>query len=345
MEEFYLEVISGKKKGVGPSLLKCLFLFLSFFYGVVVRFRNLLFNLGLKKSHAAKVPVISIGNITTGGTGKTPFSAWVCHWYLNRNRKPVFLSRGYKSLDEESNDEKRVLEQLCPGVPHLQNRDRVRSSQKAVEEFGAEVLLLDDGFQHRRLRRDLEIVLIDAMNPWGYGHLLPRGLLREPLSGLKRADLIVITRADHVDESVIEKIVERIASIRGTPDHVRVAYPPSRLISHEESSQDIGDYQGKKVAAFCGIGNPEGFRKMLKSIDLEPVWFKAFPDHHHFTGEDFQQMETELKEKKIEVLLTTQKDLVKFPKGSISSFPLYAVQIETKVLFGEELLEKALSMF
>ncbi len=342
-ETYFLEIISGERKGFLPSGLRCLFRFLSFFYGIAIRIRNFLFNVGIKKTSSAKVPVVSIGNITTGGTGKTPFSAYLCHWFLKQGMKPVFLSRGYKSLDEESNDEKLVLEQLCPGVPHLQNRDRVSSAEKAVSDFQAEMILLDDGFQHRRLNRDLDIVLIDALNPWGHGYLLPRGLLREHLSGLKKADLIVITRADQVNESVLEKIVEQLKKIRGTEDHVRVAYPPTRLISINGDTEKLSGLHEKNIGAFCGIGNPEGFRKTLVEAGLNISWFKAFPDHFHFSSEDMKQIDNEIKEQGISAVLTTQKDLVKIQQSSGLSVPLFAVQIETKILAGEELLVEKLS--
>lgn len=307
---------------------------------MAVRFRNFLFEMGLKKSHRADVPVISIGNITTGGTGKTPFSAFLCHWFLEKQKKPVFLSRGYRSLEEGANDEKLVLDQLCPGVPHIQDRDRVSSSKKAVWEFEAEILLLDDGFQHRRLKRDLDIVLIDALNPWGYGYVLPRGLLREPLNGLKRADLIVITRADQAEKTEIDSILLQLKSIRGNSDHIQVSYPPSQMISPDGKTESISLLEYRKVGAFCGIGNPEGFRKVLEQAGFQVEWFKAFPDHHHFTKEDLNGIEAEVKERGISSILTTQKDLVKIRESL--TLPIHALQIETKILSGEELLFKKL---
>jgi tetraacyldisaccharide 4'-kinase len=173
-------------------------------------FRNRLFDWGWKRTHQADVPVVSVGNITTGGTGKTPLVAFLANWFQDQGQKPAILSRGYRAVDGGPNDEKLVLDLLCPGIMHLQNPDRVASARHAVTAQQVQVLVLDDGFQHRRLARDLDLVLIDATCPWGYGAVLPRGLLREPRSGMKRADLAIITRADQVSEADRRRIQDEI---------------------------------------------------------------------------------------------------------------------------------------
>jgi tetraacyldisaccharide 4'-kinase len=183
----FRDLISGHRRGVASSLLRGGLSLLSLPYRAGVFLRNKSFDHGLRRVSRAEVPVISVGNVTAGGTGKTPFVAYLANWFGGRSMKVVLLSRGYRALEGEVNDEKLVLDQQCPGVPHLQHPDRVRSARVACREHGAQVIILDDGFQHRRLHRDLNIVLVDALNPWGYGHLLPRGLMREPRSALRRA--------------------------------------------------------------------------------------------------------------------------------------------------------------
>ena len=169
-------------------------------YRIVIALRNVLFDCGLRKPRRVAVPVISVGNLTTGGTGKTPVVALIVELLVQLERRPAIISRGYRSVDGEANDEKRVLERLCPGIPHEQNRSRFQAAESLLQKSARDIIVMDDGFQHRQLHRDFDIVLIDATNPFGYGSLLPRGLLREPLSALRRADLVLITRADMEDQ-------------------------------------------------------------------------------------------------------------------------------------------------
>ncbi|MBU6174878.1 MAG: tetraacyldisaccharide 4'-kinase, partial [Planctomycetes bacterium] len=158
-------------------------------YAAAVTLRNWAFDRGFKKTIGVEIPVVSVGNLTAGGTGKTPTVAFLAKWFRAQNKRVAILSRGYGAGSDGRNDEAKELEITLPDVPHLQSPDRIASARIAVDELGMELLLLDDGFQHRRIGRDLDIVLLDAREPFGFGHLLPRGLLREPLRSLKRADV------------------------------------------------------------------------------------------------------------------------------------------------------------
>lgn len=186
---------------------------------------------GLGNNSTRAVPVISVGNLTTGGTGKTPLVALVCDLLRQANFRPGIVSRGYGSVDGNANDEKLVLNLLCPDVPHTQAPDRVAAAHSLTIEENLNAIVMDDGFQHRRLHRDLDIVLIDATNPFGYGSLLPRGLLREPLSSLRRADVAIITRSDLVAARVLAEIHNAI--IEAAPqlvDHVlHIVFQPTSL--------------------------------------------------------------------------------------------------------------------
>jgi tetraacyldisaccharide 4'-kinase len=317
---------------------------LSVAYEAVVAIRNRLFDADLRRTSQAEVPVISVGNITTGGTGKTPVVAHLANWFIARGLRPVLLSRGYRSLDGAVNDEKLVLDRLCPGVPHVQNPDRVVGAQTAVREHGADVLILDDGFQHRRLARELDIVLIDCLNPWGYGYLLPRGLLREPLSGLRRADLIVLTRADLCPAEDKRRIVDRLAEIRGRGECVEAAFRPSGLINAAGEAAALESLTGQSILAFCGIGNPDGFRRSLdhQGWPLDESRFRTFPDHHHHTAEELDQLGTAARQTGAAAVLTTLKDLVKIDQVALGSVPLWAVTIGMEILAGADLLEDAL---
>ena len=414
------ELLSGRRTDLGSRLLRGILHIASWVYASAMTLRNLAYCNKWLSIHRATVPVISLGNITTGGTGKTPFAAWLANWLIAEGHHPGLLSRGYRALEQDSsipdsrhpnstvlnqshnadrptgldahrandttilnpssdahkpavpevidqhrandtpllnpssdahrpavpvpggNDEKLVLDRLCPGVPHLQQRDRVDSARRIVHEFGCDVLLLDDGFQHRRLHRDLDLVLIDALQPWGYGQILPRGLLREPLSGLRRADLILITRADQCSSDQRRELLSQLRHIRGTDESVEIAFRPSRLVDLNWQDHPLSSVMGKKAYSFCGIGNPAGFRKTVESLGAICKTTKAYPDHHHYNEQDLADLAEAAREMSAEVVLTTQKDLVKIPVSAWTGPPLRAVEIGVQFLSGIELLESKL---
>jgi len=312
------------------------------FYRLGVAVRNAGFDLDWKTIHRADVPVVSIGNVTTGGTGKTPFAAYVARWYRERGVRVCFVSRGYGAESGEVNDEALVLDQLCPDVPHLQNPDRVAAARTAIEELETQLIVLDDGFQHRRLHRDLDVVLIDAVNPWGYGHLLPRGLLREPRSALRRADLVVITRVDQVEDQVLAQLRLEITRITNSPP-VEVTFPPTRLINAVGKTAEIDSLSQKTLGLFCGIGNPPAFFETVETLGLTVSASREFPDHHRYSREDIESLAAWSRDNAFGALLVTQKDLVKLAETHLAGKPLWALEIGCRVDAGEEVLAAALS--
>lgn len=333
----YRELISGSQRGALADAARFGLKTASLFYGLAVRARNRSFDLGLLRTHRAPVPVVSIGNLTAGGTGKTPMVAAVVDWFTSRGVRPVILSRGYRSLKDAANDEKRVLDQLCPNVVHLQSPDRIRSAAEACQTHHAEVLILDDGFQHRRLARDLDVVLIDALDPWGAEHLLPRGLLREPRSALKRADLIILTRADQCAPAKKERIWTEIRAVSAGRLPVEAIFRPVGLINAAGETAST-DSLRDPVAAFCGIGNPQGFRCTLEAVGIEMrlAGFRAFDDHHHYTASDLESLADWARSRGAGALVTTQKDLVKIPRQDLAGLPLWALTIRTQITAGQE---------
>ena len=301
------DILSGNRRGIGASMLRGALSLASMGYGAAIALRNAAFDHGWRRVHRVPVPVISVGNITTGGTGKTPFVAWLINELRRQGMQPGLLSRGYRSLDGLTNDEARVIERLCPGVPHVQNCDRVAGARALLgrEQLrsplptfrwgerarvrGAEgdtrpltlalspadggegtrkcdAIILDDAFQHRRLNRDLDIVLIDALQPWGYGRLLPRGLLREPPEALRRADVAIITRADQVEPSALEDLRHQVRIVRGIGVDGEISFRPTRLVNTAGQTRPLSSLAGQSIAAFCGIGNPVGFEQMLTQL-------------------------------------------------------------------------------
>ena len=347
-EQRFLELIAGPPKSLGSRLLRGLLRVASWVYGSGVAFRNSLFDVGIKKSHAASVPVISVGNLTTGGTGKTPVVAMLVCLLKEAGHRPGIISRGYRELAEGGNDEARVLELLCPGTPHVQNRDRVLAARQVsmadgADNDGCSVIIADDAFQHRRLKRNLDLVLIDALNPWGHDALLPRGLLREPLSGLRRADIIILTRADLIDDSVRAGIWNVVEVHNPVAARVELSFAPAGLVDkpgHQDAVENSGE---EGVLAFCGIGNPDGFRKTLASAEIPVRELVAFPDHHHYDRSDLQQLIETAEKLSAKTLVTTLKDLVKIESDWLGSAALLALNIEARVTSGEDLLVEAIS--
>ena len=343
MEQYFLSLIRGDRRGIWPLVQRGGLRALSGPYGWAVRCRNWLYDAGWKQSVRVPVPVISIGNLTLGGTGKTPCVEYVARFLRSLDLRVTILSRGYGS-QEGRNDEALVLEENLPDVPHLQGPDRALLAGIAVEELESEVLLLDDGFQHRRLQRDLDLVLIDATVPWGHGYLFPRGLLREPPSSLRRAGIIMLTRCDQVGPDEREVLRARVSRLAPRTPVVESSHQPAAWINCRRERKSLEALGGGPVAAFCGIGNPEAFRQTLQGLGANVAAFRSFPDHHEYTRNDVEELRTWARQQAMEcVVVTTQKDLVKLGLDRIGDRELWALQIQLQVDAGRDLLDARLS--
>lgn len=342
LQPYLMDVISGRRNDAAALGLRALLAAAVPFYRAAVALRNRRYDRSPRAVHSAGVPVISIGNLTTGGTGKTPLVGWIVRELRNRGAAPAILSRGYRSLDGGGNDEKRMLDRLCPGVPHFQNPDRVASAAAAVAD-SADVLVLDDGFQHRRLHRDLDVVLIDALNPWGYGRLLPRGLLREPRTALRRARLVIITRSDLCSADQLHAL-HRAVSRRTDAPIAHAAFRPAGLINAAGEQAPLAQLSQHRWQAFCGIGNPAGFEKTLASLADESAVcdLQAFPDHHHYTADDIDGIARRAKSRGLTALLTTEKDLAKFSDVRLGGLPLWALRIDAEFTHDAEAVQTAI---
>lgn len=336
-EETWKHIITGERRGPVAIGLRALLRVAAVGYGGVASCRNSCFDHGLCRTTAAPVPVISIGNLTTGGTGKTPLVATVVRMLQELDRQPGIISRGYRADASGTNDEWRVLQHLCPGVPHLQNPDRVAAAAQIVAEHQADVIVLDDGFQHRRIARNLDIVLIDATCPFGCEAVLPRGLLRESLQGLQRADQVLVTRCDQVSASRLSEIEGRIGEI--APAHqgrvAAVRFRPTALLDHAGAPQPLTQMDGRRIMVLTAIGNPQGFVDTCRRAGGDIIGTRFFPDHHHFTAGDLISVQADAVAHQADLLLTTVKDMVKLRQldqsGAVSAgVPILAVEIATE---------------
>jgi tetraacyldisaccharide 4'-kinase len=340
----YLQLIRGHSRGIGPHLARLGLGLASLLYGAVVAVRNTGFDRGWTASHRARVPVVSVGNLTLGGTGKTPLVEWIARWYRRRGVRVTIISRGY-GRTEGLNDEGRVLFENLPDVPQLQDADRVALAAIAVDELQTELIVLDDGFQHRRLARDVDVVLLDALEPFGLDYLFPRGLLREPVGSLGRAGVVVLSRADLVSAAARASIRTEAERRAGPLHWVETRHAAHDLIDSDGKSSPIESMAGQSVAAFCGIGNPEGFRRTLLPLCSELVDLRIFPDHHNYSGPDASSLERWARELGADLVLTTQKDLVKLRLSLLGPVPLRALRIGLDVTAGGDIMDDILARF
>ena len=313
-------------------------------YSLAVRWRNLRYDSGHARTHQVDVPVVSVGNLTLGGTGKTPLVAWLAEWFHRREVRVTIISRGYGSQSGRLNDEARELAEKLPEVPHIQNPDRLAAAKQAIAECNAQLVLLDDAFQHRRIARDLDVVVVDALEPFGFGHVFPRGLLREPEFGLSRADVVVLSRANAVSTDRRVELCRQVADL--APDRVWVesSHVPRELLSADGNTTKLEELAHRPVAAFCGIGNASGFRHTLEDSQFNVVAFRTFPDHHIYTCSDIQSLACWIdKLSPVEAVICTHKDLVKFNVTEIAGRPLKALVIGITIVTGQDELEEKLS--
>lgn len=327
--------------GLGNRLVRAACWWLRIPYTIGIWFRNRRFDRNPNRAVRVPMPVISIGNLTLGGTGKTPAVEFFARHLRNRVCRVAILSRGYGS-DSGPNDEALLLEENLPDVPHLQGRDRVALAGTALGELESEVLLLDDGFQHRRLHRDFDIVLIDATRNIFDEYLFPRGLLREPVTGLQRAHAVILTRCD---QATTENVRVRLAELNRRFPHLLLAtarHSTLELIREGKTPLEPSDLRGRSVLAFCGIGNPEAFQKTLADLGANVIDFRTFADHHNYTRDDVDSLGIWAATFPVEtVVLTTHKDFVKLRTPDLAGRPLLALRIEFAFHSGEsELLAR-----
>jgi tetraacyldisaccharide 4'-kinase len=296
--------------------------------------------------------VVSIGNLTLGGTGKTPLTMWVARWYQQQGWRVAVLSRGYGARPaarcrvvssgggpvlawQEAGDEPYLLARALPGVPVLIGKDRYCTGRYACEQFGAQVVILDDGFQHHALQRDLDIVLIDASNPFGSGALFPRGILREPLPALRRAHAIVLTRVE-LARATLPALCQQIRQWNSQQPIYHLATVVEALYQQStHSAVELAALRQRRVVAFVGIGNPQAFVSTLAQLGVEVVTLFVFPDHHPYTREDWQTIVAAVNTQQAAYLITTDKDAVRLPAAWQASVPLYTLRIGVTFTAGE----------
>jgi len=364
-ETFFLEVIFEERHDFRAKLTRAFLFGSSKIFQVLVKIRRWLYNVRLLRDKTLGVQVIAIGNLTVGGTGKTPVVEKFARELRDAGRNVVILSRGYRSkpqplhqfllnkillrgdqtpprvvsdgksllLDSEmAGDEPYMLASNLKDVVVLVDKDRVKSGRYAIEKFGCDTLLLDDGFQYWHLRgRRHDVVLIDCQQPFGNGHLLPRGTLREPPSHLARAHTIFITKSDG-DTAGLRARIAKHNSAAGLIECVHHPLYFEDVFSGEQHNLNL--IKGRKIASLSGIAQPESFEQSLVKLGGELVYSKRFADHHRFTQQEILNTINRGKKRQAEFIVTTQKDAVRFPKIDRRDLSIYFIRVEIKIISG-----------
>jgi tetraacyldisaccharide 4'-kinase len=367
LETYMLSVLDGSRRGKWAATLRSILRGLSWIFTVIVQIRLWLYKHRIIRPNTLGCQVISVGNLTVGGTGKTPVVEVFARNLQQQGRKVAILSRGYKSkeipfhqkiiqriatgkieapprvvsdgkrllLDSwTAGDEPYMLASNLPDVSVVVDKDRVKAGKYAIKEMGCDTLILDDGFQYLKLGHRLDIALVDRTNPFGGGHLLPRGLLREPMRNIKRAGFIFITKCGNGGEPELKEQLRRlnphaeISECRHAAKYLKDVFG--------DMTYDLDALSGMKIAAVSGIAVPESFENALRNFGAEIVYTRRFADHHRFTQQEVINTINRSIQRGAEAILTTEKDAVRFPFVDRRDIPILFMRVEIEMLSGEE---------
>jgi tetraacyldisaccharide 4'-kinase len=307
-QELAQEILSGSDRSLRGRLVRGLTAIAEPIYAAAMAGRNLAYSQGWRASRRLPSPTVSVGNITTGGTGKTPVVRWLAGRLSEAGKNPAVLLRGYRTTAGGVSDEQQLLARGLPdAIPVIANPNRFAGAEQALRQNGKiDTFVLDDGFQHRKVKRDFDLVLVNATEPFGFGHVLPRGLLREPMAGLRRADALLITRSSQVDSAALAKIESIIKKYNSAApiyhaDHVHTA------IWMPGSGQRFPIAAEERCFVFCGIADPRAFTAQFPNC----VGHQWFSDHHDYTADDLRGIVAQATAAGARRILTTEKDWVK----------------------------------
>jgi tetraacyldisaccharide 4'-kinase len=368
-ELYTVDVVLGRRADTGAVAFGVLLRALSWGFSAVVQVRLWLYRKRILRDHPLGCLVVVVGNLTVGGTGKTPIVEKFARALRDRGRKVAILSRGYKSkappfwkkawygithtdeppprvvsdgrtvlLDsEQAGDEPYMLASNLPGVVVLVDKNRVKAGAYAIKKFGCDTLVLDDGFQYLALKGRLNLLLIDKSNPFGNGHLLPRGILREPVKHLRRANYIFLTKSDGSRDSGLEATISRY---KPEADIIECVHKPMYLQRMDfrdgasEGREPLSWLKGRRVFAFSGIATPESFERFLRDLGALLMGRERFLDHYRYAPEDLAELYDAAERERAECLVTTEKDAVRIPHPGGSPLPVYYLRLEIEIIRG-----------
>ena len=340
LKKYLYQVVINNKSGIMAFFIRLFFLFLSYAYFALVKIAVFVYTSGLISKATFKKKIVSIGNITAGGTGKTPFEIFLVNSFF-REKKVVIISGGYNS------DELDLLQYNLPQVKILSGRNRMQLIEKAQNLFNPDIIILDDGFQQWRIKKDIEIVLIDSSNPFSNGKLLPAGLLREPLASLMRADVLVLTKVDECSEGLnsIKKVIQNInnkALVLECNHKASGLYEPIN-----KKNKNLKLLINEKVFTFCAIGSAESFRRTLKKLNVNIAGYKDYLDHYKYGDDDIDAIINAATVSKAKIIITTEKDWMRLDANMVwklsNNHRFYLLKIAIELVDKKEMLNEKLS--
>lgn len=369
--QFVADVLYDRRRTRGARIFAAFLVPLSFLFFGIVQLRQWLYRKRLLRAQALGCHVIVVGNITMGGTGKTPVAEYLARLLLSMGRRPAIISRGYKSKgepfyqkfwrwmthaperppkivsdgrqilmdSEHAGDEPYMLAKNLQGVPVIVDKDRVKAGRCAIKRFHADVLILDDGYQYFRIASTLRIVLVDCSNPFGNYYLLPRGILREPLCNLNRASLLLLTKSEGVVDPLLE---QNLRYGNPTAPIAECRHQSCYFVSQNGATiLPLEAISGKKVALFCAIASPSGFEQFIISLGAKVIYKKRYLDHHRFSGAELSSIDEHALN--ADYLITTEKDVVRIPQNYPFHAPLYYTRVDIQFLRNEQALKTLLT--
>lgn len=376
LEQYFLDLMAGRRRKWYDRVITCLLFVASRFYRMAVQFRHWLYDKRVIRNQALGCLVVSIGNLSCGGTGKTPVVEVFARSLSQKGRKVAILSRGYRRKkrtfweklvhafnsgemelppqvvsdgndllmdSEHAGDEPYMLASNLPNVAVVVDKNRVKSGIHAIDEFETDVIILDDGFQYLKLKPHINIVLVDSTDPFGNGHVLPRGILREPIKNIRRADYIFLTKSDGTHKNTHLKRFLRRHTRRA--EIIECCHKPQHLVKlfSNREEQKLSFLNGKKVAALSAIARPESFENFLEQLGAELVAKDHFADHHRYTQQEIIDFVNTAKASGAEMVVTTEKDAVRIPHIDRCDVPIYYLRIQIDILSGKESFDQCIS--
>ena len=376
LEQYFLDLMAGRRRKWYDRVITCLLFVASRFYRMAVQFRHWLYDKRFIRNQALGCLVVSIGNLSCGGTGKTPVVEVFARSLSQKGRKVAILSRGYRRKkrtfreklahafnsgemelppqvvsdgsnllmdSEHAGDEPYMLASNLPDVAVVVDKDRVKSGIHAIDEFETDIIILDDGFQYLKLKPHINIVLVDSTDPFGNGHVLPRGILREPIKNIRRADYIFLTKSDGSHKNTHLKRFLRRHTRRA--EIIECCHKPQHLVKlfSNREEKPLSFLDGKKVAALSAIARPESFEGFLEQLGAELVAKDHFADHHRYTQQEIIDFINTAKASGAEMVVTTEKDAVRIPHIERCDVPIYYLRIQIDILSGKESFDQCIS--
>ena len=334
MRDFIYSLMTDRRKGALFAPLKFILYLASLCYGAGLVVRKALYRVGIFAARKAPLKIISVGNLTLGGTGKTPFVITLAKILKDElGKETSVLIRGYGW------DEQAMLKKNLPDIPILASENRAKSARRTIKLYGSVAAILDDGFQHWELQRDLDIVLVDSRNPYGNGCLFPRGILREPKEAVRRSDIVVFTKAD---KRLLETgaMRDELAKFNSGLIFMEAIHKPKYLCDERGRTHDFAAVKGKRAVLLSSIGDPAYFEETAKGLGVNVALHIAFGDHHNYTEADVGRIMKRLNERSFDFILTTEKDAVKLDRMNLAfgNYILMTLVVEMEITQGKELL-------